>query len=357
MYEKKRNLIVIIIFLTMIYLPNVSYLYFENIFPNINDENRQMATKPILSKETMKTYFGDYSKYYNDNLPYRTLLRRIYNKYDYLIFRNTNNISLAGKDDWMFYTRSVGDTSPVQMVQSKFTYDETFIKNNLEVIEKNFNYGEENRFDLYYLVLPNKENIYREYLPDYVNIYDNQSRAEKVISQINNDRIIYPKEELLAEKSINQVYYKTDTHWNSLGAFIGYKALIKTMLNKNINYEKLEWHDEKDSGDLVKLSGIYGVFNDSIPSVTYHGISKSEKTDTTKLYECYNSNATYNKTIMVLGDSYRENMIQYFYADFQHVILINRGNYSQEILKKYKPDIVVIEYVERSFPQIVKLYK
>ena len=46
----------------------------------------------------------------------------------------------------------------------------------------------------------------------------------------NSDiNIIYPINELKAAKKYWQIYYKYDTHWNNMGAFVGVQSLYKAL--------------------------------------------------------------------------------------------------------------------------------
>ncbi len=67
-----------------------------------------------------------------------------------------------------------------------------------------------------------------------------KSGTDIFVEYIKNNtdiKVVYPKEELLKYKGKYQLYYKYDTHWNSLGAYIGYTELTRIL---NIDNKSIE---------------------------------------------------------------------------------------------------------------------
>jgi len=355
MRKNVNKLITIIIFILILIVPNVSYIFLKDKFPNVNTENRKLASKPELDNSNIMTYFSSYSAYYNDNLPYRTFIKSKYSKANYYLFNYLGNNCLSGKDGWIFYINS-DDGNPVAIVQGKGIYSKEQMEKAKQKINSDVSIAKDKGIDLYYLVIPNKENIYRDKLPDSIKIYDNKSNREKLIEYINNSKLIYLKDKLLAEKNQFQLYMKQDTHWNEIGAFFGYQSLISSIKNDNsIHYESITKEFSINTGDMIGLSGVYNVFSDYKYTINYDNNYEIKKgCKGICVYE--NKNAKYQETIMIVGDSYRTAMIQYLSADFKTVIHLHRNDYKKKLIDEYKPNIIISEYVERyfnpNFPQL-----
>ena len=60
----------------------------------------------------------------------------------------------------------------------------------------------------------------------------------------------------------------------------------------------------------------------------------------------FNSNSQNDKTVLFIGDSFREGMQQYFSKLYKRVIYMHRDDYKNEV-EKFNPDIVIVEAVER----------
>ena len=61
----------------------------------------------------------------------------------------------------------------------------------------------------------------------------------------------------------------------------------------------------------------------------------------------HNTNAMYEKTVLVLGDSFSDAMKPEMTKLFSEVIFLKHGPYEEDIVQKYNPDIVILEIVER----------
>ena len=69
--------------------------------------------------------------------------------------------------------------------------------------------------------------------------------------------------------------------------------------------------------------------------------------------ECHNENAQYDKTIMLIGDSFRIAMVKSLSSIYKHVIIVYVPYFKSEYLTKYgKLDDVVYEVVERNTYQL-----
>ena len=69
-----------------------------------NNENREMADKPILTTNNYENFSKEYEQYFNDNLPFRNQMIQFHNSIDYFLFGQPSNKNVAiGSDGWLFY--------------------------------------------------------------------------------------------------------------------------------------------------------------------------------------------------------------------------------------------------------------
>ena len=101
------------------------------------------------------------------------------------------------------------------------------------------------------------------------------------------------------------------------------------------------------------LLGILGTWED-VPD-TYYGVYyKPEVTYETVAYynddyAIYSSNAGDDRTVLLLGDSFSWNLIQYLASDFQSVILATDEAKAAEFFVNNHPDIVIVETAQRKY--------
>lgn len=356
------NLIVVLIFLIMITVPQIVFYYIKDTLPEDNSEKRKLAEKPEFKVESLETYFWDYENYYNDHLPFRSMIRTSWTNFNFHVLNESiDSKVLIGKNEgdksstWIFYQNDE-DYNPVKETQGILTFSEEEkikIAKEMSITTDEFNKRE---IDLYFAVIPNKENLYREMFPDYIKIYEEETRAEKVLKYVkeeyNLDNIIYTKNALEEAKKDYQVYYKQDTHWNDYGAFIGFKTIMENIEPEYTDFEHKVIISEEMimEKDLAQMLGIKNLLKDKEVTVDF----KSDVIYGEMVYETANKivittceDAPIDKTILIVGDSYREAMIPYFSKVYKNVIYTHRCDYGTYMLDLYKPDIVVDQLLER----------
>ena len=357
---KNKFGVILILFLCFLIMPNIIYRIFYDSFDHTNYENRTLASKPILVLTNINEYPKKYEEYFNDYLPFRNELVKLKNLNDIFVFKNIiSDRVLLGKAKWLFLknVNSIGKYMGIERYY--FTEEELEIaKNNLihfrdELKKKNI--------DFIFMVCPDKPFIYFKYMPDYIKRKSTKNGTDVFVEYIKNNtdiKVVYPKEELLKYKDKYQLYYKYDTHWNNLGAYIGYSELMKSL---NIYVDNIDNVNIKSlsANERFNFAGIYH-YNDmanmlSLSKIKYYNDDKAYIISNyiTKNYYVkdgflYNSKAYSNENnIMIIHDSYGLNMIDYIVTEFEQSEFIHIDTFKNKNITEYKPDIVVFESVER----------
>ena len=356
------NLIMIIAFFLVLIFPPVYFEKVKDTIPQDTSENRKLAEKPEFDSSTIISYSDDYESYYNDNLPFRGIIRTLWTKFNfYILNESTTTQVLVGKNEgskestWLFYQEN-HDGNPIKEVQGVYDFTAEEVFQIEDAIDKNMEELAKRNIEVYYTFIPNKATLYKEKLPDNITIFDQDTRVDRLIKYLedkNTKNIINLKNYLLEAKKNGQVYHKQDTHWNEFGAFVGYKAISQTIAkDSEINYNfEVQFPEEKLSDlDLIQMSGIKDVLKDVEPKVIYQedveftGMVLQTENEIA-ITEC--ETAPVDKTIMIVGDSFRKAMIPYFAKNFKKVIFLHRCDYGPYMLDAYAPDIIVCQFLER----------
>lgn len=349
---KKKDLIITIIFICILIMPNVLYWLSYDNMDHTNYENRNLFEKPVLKFSKILEFSSAFENYYNDNLAFKNEIRINYSNFLYHKFNmSSNKRVIIGKDGWLFYN-SVGDGDSMNDYRkvNNYSFDKKEnIKNNLVGI---YNKLEKIGSEFYIFVAPNKENVYSEFMPNMINVNKKNTctPVEDLLNYLDENtelNIVYPKESLIDNKKTFDTYYKFDTHWNNYGAYIGTLELIKTINPSfelsNINIEKTD-----NGGDLSNMILMSNYLSNKEPIVLdflSHIQPECQNKDNLKF--CSASNAIYNKTLLVIGDSFREGTVQYLSKVYSNTIFVHIDHYDDSIFYKYNPNIVVYETVER----------
>ena len=354
-------------------MPNIIYRVFYEKFDHTNYENRTFSDKPKLDFQNLGNYPKLYETYFNDHIPFRNELVQLKNIVDIFVFHNIiSDDVLLGNNNWLFPKLNniieglyIGKDSFTDIESSNFLNSIIDFRDKL----KNKN------IDFIFMVCPDKSSVYNEYMPNYIrqNTTNYVYQFVNYIKENSDIKIVYPIEELIKYKYKYQLYYKYDTHWNQLGAYIGYLELMK-YFHKNIHYDisysNILIKRNNFSYDFTILENSSNLLRNDM--ARYLSLSKYEyfKNDVLYIPDISNSkfiytyrnigNNFYFKTksesnnknrILVIRDSFALAMVDYISPNFEHVEYIHVDSFKKDILYTNNIDIVIFETVERLLKQ------
>lgn len=290
---------------------------------------------------------------------------------------------IIGKDGWLFlgngFNKSI--TKKISGYNGKF---KTEINEAEQSVTSWNKYLHQIGVHNFYIVIgPDKDSIYPEFTPDWYK-QNNDSISSNLIRMnpdIYVDTYSSIKEEKLSTKL--PLYFKTDTHWNELGASKAFDALAKKSVKAG---DFIVWPSEKleftsfscAAGDLARFQRSDTFLNDedvkiiSPPTSEINIIESSYLTGRT-LYSGKNieiespkepliirSPQALNKTrTLWLRDSFGTGMSRLMARTFSETLQIHHGKVQPSLIKKmiadYKPDYVIVTVVERD--SMSKLFK
>lgn len=230
----------------------------------------------------------------------------------------------------------------------------------------------------YVSVAPNKEEVYRELLPKWAQPIKGPTYFDLVSRE--NDRFLISLHRDVKDarnKYADPIYFETDSHWNDIGAWEGYKV-IAGRLKKDIpglvvlgdSDVVIKQGAKRTGGDISSFLFIRNYIEDSSPSVTTrqaYPISINNLVDGKIEYsgnnitvgvprdtvEVRSPNALNKLRVLWLRDSFGTHASPFMAATFSDVIQRHwSGYYDDEsklrsLVQEVKPDIVLISIVSR----------
>jgi alginate O-acetyltransferase complex protein AlgJ len=229
---------------------------------------------------------------------------------------------------------------------------------------------------------PDKNSIYPEFLPDWM-VSPDDSVTNSFFKKMSNEIYFDSRPALLAAKSqhTTPLYFKTDTHWNSLGAWHAYLAFMNEFSKNKTDFKVLSDNEVKFFGDLQigggDLSGflhLQGILKDVEPilKINVNGLDvEIEQYDfesgnlivaggnptisaPQKPLLVKNKKALNQKKLLWLRDSFGVAMSPFVAATFSEVLQLHYGAKAvdnpgklAELIERYSPDYVFITAVER----------
>ncbi|MBA3240434.1 MAG: hypothetical protein H0T60_04330 [Acidobacteria bacterium] len=82
------------------------------------------------------------------------------------------------------------------------------------------------------MLVPEKQTVYPEYMPDELVRVRRESRQDQLLGYLRQHsdlRILDLRPALSEAKAKNRIYHRTDTHWNDVGAFTAYQAIVRAL--------------------------------------------------------------------------------------------------------------------------------
>lgn len=351
---KQNQFFFVVVFLVILFIPFLGEKESESL------EKRNLKEFPEWRWSNVWKFFKEYQLYFDDRFSFRNEIIDTYGKlkYEYSDVTNlTTNVAI-GSNRWLFYSES----DYLSKISSPFTDEEleTF-SYNLKLITAWF----KARGITYYLfIAPVKSRIYADELPDYMKVrttYSRYNQLKKYLQIENNHNFITCDEELMKAKSKNEIYYKTDTHWNELGAFVGYSKIISVLQEDFPQLEPLkidEFKIEKAelySGDLLSMLGYESTTSVYQYVVTHKKNIKPNLLLSTVLpenpenvFEIYEMpNHTNDLNLFVVRDSYSENLKKFLSLNFKKSTYEWMPQLPITKIVKEQPNIVFHEMLER----------
>ena len=316
-------------------------------------ENRKLSQMPILSlKSYIDTSFSsDYEKYINDQFFLRDNWIDLKSRIEYLLGKRENNDIIFGKENYLF---------------KKFiTFNDEMLENNLNsIITFTNNYNKEVDF----FIIPNSYAVYDELTPRYLPLVDQLSLINSINSYLSlksNDHIntINVAEELLKNKD-DYIYYKTDHHWTSYGAYLAYLTYMDYLGLEIVDINNLEkitinnflgtYYNRskyfKADSDLITYYNILGLHIeiDGKEKLSLMDLDKFKGSDkysaflwgNNGLTKVINENISEERkgsSILIFKDSYANSFIQFLSYNYEIIDIIDL-RYFKESIRNFMKD-------------------
>lgn len=188
-------------------------------------EKRQLAPVPDLT-HNWKMDIKLVDSYVRDHFGFRSLLVRLNAKL-YSRWLHISNWAVIGSNGWLFYKNIPPLFSGRLSSEDLATWKSYLEHRQRWLAARGVKY--------LFVVAPDKESVYQEFLPVTSRPRPRELPADQLVRYLRETSstvdVIYLREPLLAAKKLEQepLYYKQDGHWNSLGAFYGYEAIMRRM--------------------------------------------------------------------------------------------------------------------------------
>jgi alginate O-acetyltransferase complex protein AlgJ len=219
-----------------------------------------------------------------------------------------------------------------------------------------------------FVVPPNKNTIYPEYVPASIPLMNTTSRLDQIAGiwkDTAHCKLIDLRQEFKLARQNTRIYHATDTHWNSIGAFFGYQSISRFLQGK---FPAVHTHGMEDfslsstvfdTGDLT--SKHFGQIQETeitpllVPNYqsNYQSHSDDNAYGISKTVSSANNDLP---TALVYRDSFYEALFPLLAEDFSRAqyLWITRVDVDLDLIKARAPDVFILEVTERYLHLLLK---
>jgi hypothetical protein len=262
---------------------------------------------------------------------------------------------IVGKDGWLFYTGD-GAIDDYQNTNPYSDRELRDIKNNFDGL---YDQLKKRGTMLLVVIPPDKGTIYPEYMPDQITKIGSKSRLDQFVNYMHEygkTPIIDLRPDLIEASKNEQVFYKTDSHWNPNAMYIAYTRILSVISQQ---YPEVKPHPLSDYKMLVEapstmdLSKTMGIPNHKEAKWSYVPLFSTGISTKILLSERFSTNRNQDlPSALIFGDSFFGRLIPLLEPHFRQVISIwhdaTPGMWNMDWADQSHPDVVIIEYVQRA---------
>lgn len=360
----------------LIILAGLNILTPEKTFSN--KENRYLQSFPEITRQNILSgKFGDdFNNYSSDQFLGRNTWISLKTISDLALLKKDNGRVYFGKENYLF---------DVDEAIDKEQYNKNIKNINIFLDELKEKHEE---VDIFALLVPSKSQVLKNLLPSYGPIVDEREIINNLNTSLRDNIDILSLIDIFSEKSDEYIYYRTDHHWTSKGAFYAYRYFLETnkeeaLLDKDFIIKKVS---EDFFGTSYRKANFYlgeaDDINIYIPKeeVKYDIIINQQEKVSSLYDESYlektdkysyflggdksiveiKTSVKNNKTILILKDSFANSFIAFLGNHYENIILIDPRYYNGNLIdymNDKKIDQLLFLFNIQTFVQEKAFYK
>ena len=385
----KYRKVIVLIFIPLLVLA----IPFGFILKGASSSHEKRDPAPFPS-EFDNNYFSSFDNWFNDHVPFRDTFISMYGAMDEAIEKawfdflltlsgesgfdypssgsiegitdpyldigqpyfapRYNGYVLYGRDNWLFYT---GDGA-LENYKGTDILNDYQMYQNMKKFELIQNVCKEKGINVSFTVFPNKEQVYADKMPS-IRVTNRAKKLQRIEHYFKNNSELnfnYPLDKLIDSRSDKDIYLMEDTHWNPLGAMIGYEEILKAQGKSAPTYTYIETTTQ--GGDLAGMISSEGNVYTSYDVKYKESITYEIVNDGDRRYKETKSTLTDGSRCVLIGDSYRDNLMPYAAKDYENLTCIHYdymdSDYTKNEIAKLKPgDTLIVLSVERLYASLV----
>lgn len=305
------------------------------------EENRNLAKMPEFTIEDVFSgeFMQDFETFITDQFPFRD---------SFVALKSNIEISLGKTENNDVY------------ISSQNTLIDKFYDPDYGQLDRNISSIGNLNVPIYFSLIPNQSEIYAYKLPKNAPSASQKDIIDYCYSSFENTIDNYS---ILMEHNDEYIFYDTDHHWTSLGAYYGYVATMQAVGKTPVDINDLSFKNLSTSfnGTIYSKSGVRTVTPDSIDIYTENYdvlIDKGTGLESSSLYQ-FDKLENKDQYEVFLGGNHPLTVIQ---GKGEENLLLIKDSYSNcqvpFLLESYKEvHLIDLRFFKTSISQYISLNK
>ncbi|MCP4008988.1 MAG: hypothetical protein GY726_05670 [Proteobacteria bacterium] len=369
---KLSQITLVVVFLLATTAP---LLLFNDATEFSSREKRSLASPPEWrwDWQLLNDYPAQFTAWFDDHYGLRSELIKRSQHFKKKYFKKSPTwLVIRGEQDWLFMDKR---DSLKDHIGQKQLSKESLAQWEQQLLKKQ---QWLNSQGIEYLIapIPNKMTLYSSYLPPRIQRHSGITVLDQLLAYLSEEAkysaYIELEPVLFAYQGIHpeqRLYFKSDTHWTSLGAFIAYQHIMQQLrkrlptLEPELSMGEMRRETTVKKGDLAiiidqgdELEELSSTLLPVKPCASdfYAAISMNRAGESSKQAEesavVFNGCAKNKFTAVIVYDSFGEAIRRFFSESFRRAIFVSdyeRGEMTS-LLSSEQPDVYLDLRVERN---------
>jgi alginate O-acetyltransferase complex protein AlgJ len=333
-------------------------------------EKRALATWPGMpySVAALLEFPGLVDSFVADHFGFRNALLRLHNYLTACLLGVSPSPSvevMIGRDGWFYYT---GENT-LAYVEGRNLLSDTEVAAWRLALRQRSEWLAKQGIRYLVVLAPGKPSIYPEHLPRWVRPSRKETRADQIMAAVrgcSDVDVLDLRPTMLEAKRRARLYQPTDTHWNAIGAYAAYHAIMSRLMRwfpaarpMPFSSFDLEWGNDP-GGDLAVMLDVQGLVCEARPWMA----PKQPSRVRTLPIRDYASRSVWHRgqepivterpgadipRVVVLRDSFAVALVPFLSEHFGRAVYLWTAELDPRVIAREHPDLVIQEYAERWF--------
>lgn len=333
-------------------------------------EKRELQTRPEISitKVLDGRFQKKYESYLRDQFPGR----------DHWVSFQTDMELFMGKNE--IHNVYIGKNHYLLEHYTEKEFDPQQISKNLQALEKFVGKAKQN-VDVHVMMVPTKSWVLREKLPAFAPHYKEQKFYDALQQKLEKEDVLISVEPVLDAHKEEEIYYRTDHHWTTLGAWYAYEQYTKAVggdlqraqgkkkfrcISKDFygtTYAKINYARQADKIEIYepadKLRVVYNMGEKK--TKTLYDVSFLKTADQYSVFTGGNQavleitgGIKNGKTLLLIKDSFANSILPFLAEDYEKLVVVDLRQLNvsgDRLLEMFSPTDILILYNSAQFAQ------